>query len=77
MRVRDGHGWEEALLRRGINTSEEMEIVKRKRRNGGSVRNVRVGSHIPFLTTAATRGDATVQWSTPEITDQWLVLIQQ
>jgi hypothetical protein len=38
MLVWGGHGWEEALLRRGINMSEETEIT-RKKRNGGDVRN--------------------------------------
>jgi hypothetical protein len=39
MRVRGGHDWEEALLRQGINTTEEIEIMRRKNRNGGGVRN--------------------------------------
>jgi hypothetical protein len=39
MRVRGDHFWEEALLRRGTNTSEVTEIVKRKKRNGGGMRN--------------------------------------
>jgi hypothetical protein len=38
MRVCGGHSWEEALLRRGINMSEEMEITRRKKRNGDGVR---------------------------------------
>jgi hypothetical protein len=41
-------GWEEALLQRGGSAREEMEISRRKERNGGGVRNVRVDSQIPF-----------------------------
>jgi hypothetical protein len=39
VQLRGGHGWEETLLRRGINKSEETEIARRKKRNGGGVRN--------------------------------------
>jgi hypothetical protein len=56
VRVRGGHGWEEALLQRGSNASEEIEIMRRKERNGDGVRNVRVDGQIPFLTTTVTRG---------------------
>jgi hypothetical protein len=76
--VRGGHGWEEALLQRGSNASEEIEIMRRKERNGDGVRNVRVDGQIPFLTTTmtTTRGDAMIQWSVPKIMDQRSVLIQ-
>jgi hypothetical protein len=34
-----GHGWEEALLRQGIEAREEMEITRKKKGNGGGVTN--------------------------------------
>jgi hypothetical protein len=37
-----------------------MEIARRKERNGGGVRNVRVDSQVPFLIMATTWGHATV-----------------
>jgi hypothetical protein len=37
--VRAGHGWEEGSLTRGIKAGEETEIMKKKKRNGGGVRN--------------------------------------
>jgi hypothetical protein len=77
MQVRGGHGWEEILLRRGINMSEETEIVRRKKRNGSGVRNVTVDGQIPFLLMAAMRGHATIQCSLPKIMDQRSVLTQR
>jgi hypothetical protein len=38
-RERGSHGWEEALLQRGIGASAETEIMRRKERNGGDMRN--------------------------------------
>jgi hypothetical protein len=38
VQVRDGHGWEDGSLRRGIKASEEVAIA-RKKRNGGDMRN--------------------------------------
>jgi hypothetical protein len=58
------------LLHQGSSASEEMEITRRKERNGGGMRNVRVVGQIPFLTMAVMRGQATVQWFAPKITDQ-------
>jgi hypothetical protein len=57
--------------------SEETEIARRKERNGGDMRNVRVDGQIPFLTAAVMRGHAMVHWPTPKIMDQWLVLTQR
>jgi hypothetical protein len=55
----------------------EEEIVRRKERNDGSVRNVRVDGQIPFLTMAAMRGHTTVQWSTSKFMDQRSILTQR
>jgi hypothetical protein len=51
--------------------SEETEIVRRKERNGGGVRNVRVDGQVPFLTAVAMRGHTTVHWSMPKIMDRF------
>jgi hypothetical protein len=37
--VRGSHGREDLSLRQGIKVSEEMEIARRKMRNGGGARN--------------------------------------
>jgi hypothetical protein len=39
VRVRGDHGWEEALLQRGISMTTETEIARRKERNGRGMRN--------------------------------------
>jgi hypothetical protein len=57
--------------------SEETEITRRNKRNGGGVRNVRVDGQIPFLTAVAMRGHATVHWYALKIMDQRLVLTQR
>jgi hypothetical protein len=51
-----------------------MDIARRKERNGGGVKNVRVDSQVPFLIVAVTRGHAMVHWSAPKIMDQRSVL---
>jgi hypothetical protein len=39
VRVRGGHGWEKDSLQRGISVSEEVEIARRKEKNGSGVIN--------------------------------------
>jgi hypothetical protein len=53
--------WLGRMLRQGFNTSEATEITRRKKRNGGGVRNVRIDGQIPFLTMVATKGRTTAR----------------
>jgi hypothetical protein len=41
-------GKEELLLKRGIEVSKETEITRKKMRNGGGVKMIRVDSRITF-----------------------------
>jgi hypothetical protein len=48
VQVCGSHGREEESLRRGIEVSEEIEIVRKTIRNGGGVEVIRIDGWIPF-----------------------------